>query len=141
MAVSQGAVNGRYPLERNRTGPSVSDPIADLRAISLLPDCRQADTLANSLGMVRIASVEPVWGNGWLSMPNDETRDVPKRFEIEMAVPKSGMGRVVTSGHEFEDAVIKFSPRHISNSRHFNVQVGRGDTLLAVGYAIISDGG
>ena len=79
--------------------------------------------------------VKPVYGNGWMTYPGGTSRNVPASFEIDAAPTDAPAGIIKTTDHEFEGAIAVLTPRHDPPSGFYNIEVKRGTTLLAVGYA------
>jgi len=82
-----------------------------------------------------IISVEPIYGNGWVSAPDQKARDIPARFDLEASPGEIAMGRIMTSGHEFEGASAKLTPRFVEPTDIFNVEIARNARVIAQGYA------
>jgi hypothetical protein len=82
-----------------------------------------------------IAIIEPIYGNGWVSYPDEQSRDTPPSFAIDFTGREKHSGVIVTANHEFERAVVSLTPRYAEPTDIFNVEVRRGSTVIARGYA------
>jgi hypothetical protein len=84
---------------------------------------------------IRTIRVEPIYGYGWVTASDHQTRDVPSVFDLNLGLGETLCGTVLTPGHEFEGALVLLTPRHTEHQGLFNVEVKRGVTLIANGYA------
>ena len=91
--------------------------------------------MAASPAMMPSVSLEPIYGNGWLAMPDEAGRDVPAPFDVELHHVGAATGTIVTARHEFEGGSATFSSRYKETTEFVNVHVSRDGTPLACGYA------
>ncbi|MFZ4748446.1 MAG: hypothetical protein ACOYLK_16435, partial [Sphingomonas sp.] len=61
---------------------------------------------------VPIVRVEPIYGNGWVSYPDQQSRDTPPPFAMNLIEGDMRSGVIVTPDHEFECAAATLTPRH-----------------------------
>lgn len=82
-----------------------------------------------------IVRIEPIYGNGWVSYPDQQSRDTPPPFAMDLIEGETSSGVIVTPNHEFECAAATITPRHSEATDILNVEIRVGSALIARGYA------